>query len=97
MKRSRWLLVLIVIIAVIELPNLFEEQLPLSVSKVKQKTFVLIDENGGEAAAVTSVEIIVTSVGPGSITVDRPFLFLIREKNSNTILFIGKVHHAVFQ
>ncbi|WP_243347430.1 serpin family protein [Parabacteroides sp. FAFU027] len=80
-----------------ELPSLFEEQLPLSVSKVKQKTFVQIDENGGEAAAVTSVEITVTSVGPGFITVDRPFLFLIREKNSNTILFIGKVHHPVFQ
>lgn len=80
-----------------ELPNLFEENLPLSVSKVKQKTFVQIDENGGEAAAVTSVEIIVTSTGPGYITIDRPFLFLIREKNSNTILFMGKVHHPVFQ
>ncbi len=81
-----------------ELPNLFEEEnLQLAVSKVKQKTFVQIDENGGEAAAVTSVEIIVTSVGPGYITVDRPFLFLIREKNSNTILFIGKVHQPKFE
>ena len=80
-----------------ELTNLFEENMDLLVSKVKQKTFVRIDENGGEAAAVTSVAIMVTSVGPGYITIGRPFLFLIREKNSNTILFIGKVHQPVFQ
>ncbi len=80
-----------------ELPHLFEEPLDLYVSQVKQKTFVQIDENGGEAAAVTSVIVGTTSVGPGFITVDRPFMFLIREINSNTILFIGKVHQPKFE
>ena len=67
----------------------------LFISKVKHKTFVEVDEEGTEAAAVTSVEIEVTSIGsPGSsiiMRVDRPFVFAIRENYSQTILFIGKI------
>ncbi len=79
-----------------ELGRLFDETLDLFVSKVKQKTFVQIDEEGGEAAAVTSIVVGVTSAGPGYFDVDRPFLFVIREKTSKTILFIGKVHRPVY-
>jgi serpin B len=50
-----------------------------------------VNEEGTEAAAVTSVEIGLTSVGPGPIVVDRPFLFAIRENYSGTILFMGKI------
>jgi len=63
------------------------------ISKVKHKTFVDVYEEGTEAAAVTSVEIGIDSIG-GEITVmqcDRPFVFTIRENNSGTILFIGKI------
>ncbi len=60
------------------------------ISKVKHKTFVKVDEEGTEAAAVTSVEIRVTSVGL-QMRVDRPFVFMIRENVSQTILFIGKI------
>ncbi len=60
------------------------------ISRVKHKTFIQVDEEGTEAAAVTSVEVGVTSAPP-SITVDRPFLFAIRERLSGTILFIGKM------
>jgi len=60
------------------------------ISKVKHKTFVDVNEEGTEAAAVTSVEIGVTSLPP-MIVVDRPFLFAIREKFSGTILFLGVV------
>ncbi len=66
----------------------------LAISKVKHKSFVQVDEEGTEAAAVTSVEIGVTSAwGGGSLTmrVDHPFVFAIRENHSGTILFIGKV------
>jgi len=65
----------------------------LLISKVKQKAFVEVDEEGTEAAAVTVVEIELTSVGPTGVTmvIDRPFLFVIRERASGTILFIGQV------
>lgn len=62
----------------------------LVITKVIQKTFVDVNEEGTEAAAATSVGIGVTSAPP-SIRVDRPFVFMIRERLSGTILFIGKI------
>lgn len=62
----------------------------LFISKVKHKTFVDVNEEGTEAAAVTSVEIGITSVG-NFMRVDRPFVFAIRENKSQTILFMGKI------
>lgn len=62
------------------------------ISKVKHKTFVDVYEEGTEAAAVTSVEIGRSSVGQDIVMrCDRPFVFVIREKNSGSILFIGKI------
>ena len=64
----------------------------LYISFVKQKTFVDVNEEGTEAAAATSVGVSVTSAPvPVVIRVDRPFLFVIRERLSGTVLFIGKV------
>ena len=65
----------------------------LYISFVKQNTFVKVDEEGTEAAAVTVVAVGVTSVGPRFhvMRIDRPFLFVIRERLSGTILFMGKV------
>jgi serine protease inhibitor len=65
-----------------------------AVSTVLQKVFVDVNEEGAEAAAATSVRIILVSLPP-SLTVDRPFLFVIRERLSGTILFIGKVVRPV--
>jgi serine protease inhibitor len=62
----------------------------LFISKVKHKTFVEVNEEGTEAAAVTSVEVGITSVGD-VMRVDRPFVFVIRENQSQTVLFIGKI------
>ncbi len=62
----------------------------LHISKVKQKSFVEVNEEGTEAAAVTSVEVGVTSAPP-VMRVDRPFLFAIRERFSGTVLFLGKI------
>ena len=59
---------------------------------VKQNTFVNVDEEGTEAAAVTVVGMSVTSVHSTPVMrVDRPFLFVIRERLSGTVLFMGKV------
>ena len=64
----------------------------LYISEVIHKTYVKVDEEGTEAAAVTSVGVGIRSVSSGFyMKVDRPFLFVIRERNSNSILFIGKV------
>ncbi len=64
--------------------------LDLYITRVLQKTFVDVDEEGTEAAAATVVGIGVTSVPP-SFRADRPFLVVIRERFSGTILFIGKI------
>ena len=63
----------------------------LHISRVKQKAFVDVDEEGTRAAAVTSVEVGVTSLPP-TFRADRPFLFAIRERLSGTLLFVGLVH-----
>jgi len=66
----------------------------LYISRVKHKTFIETNEEGSEAAAVTSVEVGVTSVGPDQpyfFAVNRPFIYFIQEKSTGTILFIGTV------
>jgi serpin B len=66
----------------------------LYISRVLHKSYIATDEEGTEAAAVTAVEIGVTSVGPGQVyhfTIDRPFIYFIQEKSTGTILFIGTV------
>jgi len=67
----------------------------LFISYVKHKTFVDVNEEGTEASAVTIVGVWTTSsTGPPpsfTMRVDRPFIFVIRENQSNTMLFIGKI------
>jgi serpin B len=65
----------------------------LYISIVKQKTYVDVNEEGTEAAAVTSVGVKATSASPSKpvMRVDHPFLFVIRERLSGTVLFMGKV------
>ena len=64
----------------------------LAISEVRQKTFVDVNEEGTEAAAVTSVGVILTSLPTRIVMrVDRPFIVVLREKLSGTILFMGKI------
>ena len=67
----------------------------LAVSDIKQKTFVEVNEEGTEAAAATSMIVVtgavIKSIEPVRFFADRPFLFLIREKSTGVILFIGRV------
>ena len=66
----------------------------LVLSDVIHKAFVAVDEEGTEAAAATAVTAIPVSGAPGppvEVTVDRPFIFLIRDGETGTILFVGRV------
>ena len=61
----------------------------LWVSKVVHKAFVSVDEEGTEAAAATAV--VVLESEPTLVTVDRPFIFLIRDRATGAVLFLGRV------
>ena len=65
------------------------------ISKVRQKTFAEVNEEGTVAAAVTSVEMHVTSVLVPQenfiMKVDRPFFVAIRDNLTGTLLFMGSI------
>lgn len=65
----------------------------LQISKVIHQSFIEVNEKGTEAAAATVVEIVNTSVGggPRTIHIDKPFFFVIKEKQTNSIVFMGDV------
>jgi len=65
----------------------------LFISDVFHKAFVSVDEEGTEAAAATAVLMALTSApaNPIRLVVDHPFLFLIRDTQTNSILFMGRV------
>ena len=71
----------------------------LAVSNIKQKTFVEVNEEGTEAAAVTVIVMFTTSAGPDPQPVpffaNRPFLYLIKEKSTGVILFIGRMDDPI--
>lgn len=62
----------------------------LYIDKVSHKTFIEVNEEGTEAAAVTVVGIVRTSLPP-EFTADRPFFFAIRDNDTGTVLFMGTV------
>ena len=65
----------------------------LWISVIVHKAFVSVDEEGTEAAAATGVAIALSGPGkePIPVTVNRPFIFLIRDKATGTVLFLGRV------
>ena len=66
----------------------------LAIGFVKQKTFIDVDEEGTEAAAVTGLGMRTTSVAPSNtidFTADRPFFYIIRSDSTSDILFLGQV------
>jgi serpin B len=60
------------------------------ISRIRQKTYMRVDEKGTEAAAATSVGFGATSA-PAGLHVDRPYLLAIRERLSGTVLFLGAI------
>jgi len=68
------------------------------VSDALQKTYIKLDENGTEAAAVTAILVKMTSAmkpaEPIEFTADKPFYFAIRDNTSGEILFVGRYETA---
>lgn len=66
---------------------------PLVVSSVQHKTFVEVNEEGTEAAAVTSIGMRTTSIPepPFQMSVNRPFFCAIRDNQTGTLLFVGTI------
>jgi serpin B len=62
----------------------------LYLSDVFHKTFVEVNEAGTEAAAV-SISLVRARSSSGRCIVDRPFVFLIRDNASGSILFLGRI------
>ena len=66
----------------------------LFIGSVLHKAFVSVDENGTEAAAATAVIMQITSALAGepiAFTVDRPFIYVIRDSQTQSVLFVGRV------
>jgi len=65
----------------------------LFIGDVLHKAFVSVDEAGTEAAAATAVMMKLTAIPeePVELTLDRPFIFLIRDIETGTVLFLGRV------
>ncbi|MDR2026591.1 MAG: serpin family protein [Prevotellaceae bacterium] len=69
-------------------------EVALFISQVIHKTFIEVNEEGTEAAAVTGISMGFTSAGPSQtidFIVNKPFVFAISEKSSGVILFMGKI------
>lgn len=64
----------------------------LFIDDVIHKAFVSVDEAGTEAAAATAVVVArAAPTPPKQVTVDRPFVFMIRDIETGAILFVGHV------
>ena len=65
----------------------------LVIQDVVHKSFVTVDENGTEAAAATGVimDIVSVPLDPVDVTFSKPFVFLIRDKQTGALLFVGRV------
>ena len=74
--------------------KMIKEEDPVWISGVKQKTFIDVNEEGTEAAAVTSITMETTSMvidEPFQMEVNRPFFLTITDDETDTILFMGSI------
>lgn len=74
--------------------NMYPASAGAYISKALHKTFISVDEEGTKAAAVTSIGMGTTAVSPNPVMdINRPFLYLIVEKQTGSILFLGMVNN----
>ncbi|MCP3135979.1 serpin family protein [Pyxidicoccus xibeiensis] len=62
----------------------------LAIQSAEHKAFVAVDEKGTEAAAATAIGMVPVSMPP-ELVVDRPFLFLIEDVDTQAVLFMGRI------
>ncbi|MDR1424092.1 MAG: hypothetical protein LBI92_05760 [Azoarcus sp.] len=83
-----------------EFTGILQDSPPLRIASVTHKSFIAIDEQGTEAAAVTQVGIraaampIGDAAAPFTMTLDRPFLLTIGDIHNDKILFMGVVRRV---
>lgn len=70
--------------------NMYKGPESLFISEVKHKSYVDVNEEGTEAAAATSIGIDLTAT-PNSFKFNSPFVFIIHDTKTNTVMFIGKM------
>ena len=63
----------------------------LAISQVVHQATVTVDEKGTEAAAATGIALVQSAFPTANLTVDRPYLFLIRDTKTGEILFLGRM------
>ncbi|XP_044752151.1 antichymotrypsin-2-like isoform X3 [Coccinella septempunctata] len=74
--------------------GMLEGKEALSVSKVIQKAFIEVNEEGAEAAAATEIQFVLTSAPMTNyFLADHPFIIILRQKTN--ILFTGRIGHPV--
>ena len=95
---------LIKLMSQLGMPNAFNRQLaefpdfcnvPTFIGLMKQVARIKLSEEGTEAAAVTVIGVVKTSVGGPSIVhfhANRPFLYVISERSSGAVFFIGQYY-----
>jgi serpin B len=93
---------LVDVLGIMGMPTAFSEAADFSgidatqdlfISNITHKAFISVDEAGTEAAAATAItfELVSAPIVQVKVNVDRPFIFLIRDIQTNTVLFIGRV------
>ncbi|MEM7130894.1 MAG: serpin family protein [Chloroflexota bacterium] len=75
--------------------SMSDEDEKLHISALGHDAFISVDEKGTEAAAVTAVTIGGTSAPNFCVALDRPFIFLIHDMVTDSILFVGRVLNPV--
>jgi serpin B len=68
---------------------------PIYISRALHKTYIKVSEQGTEAAAATVIGVGQTTaiLSPPVLTIDHPFIYIIREKQAGSILFLGIVNN----
>ena len=67
---------------------------PLFISDVIHEAYIAVDEEGTEAAAATAVVMRASGMPPDQLvelTIDRPFMFSLRDRETGAVLFLGRV------
>lgn len=67
----------------------------LFISAARQKAEIVVDENGTEAVAATAAVMPVSALERVNLALDRPFLFAMRDRGTQTVLFLGQVMNPV--
>jgi len=71
----------------------------LAISDVRHQAYVRVDEKGTTAAAATSITVTTTAIQmpPKQFIVNRPFVFVLRDEQTGSLLFVGVINSLTTQ